>query len=93
MNIRLKQQTAVFAFRKSPQGVNLVIVSTPNFLSAYYFNQIWISWINGVIQVGTGTVVGNGMFMSYTDTSPSAVNYIALSGNTFPGYAYFNDGL
>ena len=87
----LDQITAVF--RKSLQGASLVIVSTPNFLSAYYFNAFWISWINGVIQVGNGTVVGNDMFMSYTDTTPSAVNYLALAGITSSGNAFFNDGL
>ncbi len=82
-------------FRKAPNvNVNLASVSTPNILNVNNtFNSFWISWIHGVIQVGIGTVLGNGIFMSYNDTSPSAVNYIALSGWGTAGSAFFNDGL
>ena len=71
----------------------MVTSSTLNILDINYFNSFWISWINGVIQVGKGTVVGNDMFMSYNDTSPSAVNYVALSTYNTPGSTFFNDGL
>ena len=80
-------------FRKSQSGTNLVTSSTLNILDINYFNAFWISWINGVIRVGKGTVVGNDMFMSYNDPSPFAVNYVALSTYITPGSAIFNDGL
>ena len=80
-------------FREAHNGPELVLVSTPNILDPVNFNSFWISWINGVIRVGRGTVVGNDKFMSYNDTSPSAVNYIALEGFSTPGRAFFNNGL
>jgi Farnesoic acid 0-methyl transferase len=68
-------------------------VSTPNILDLNNFNSFWISWINGIIQVGKGNAVGDGMFMSYNDTSPSAVNYVSFAGVQTTGSAFFNDGL
>ncbi|XP_046564872.1 uncharacterized protein LOC124273641, partial [Haliotis rubra] len=48
-------------------------------LSASHFRDFWISWDSGVISVGTGTAVGVGSFMSWTDSAPSPVRYIAVS--------------
>jgi Farnesoic acid 0-methyl transferase len=81
-------------FRKAKSGTNLVVNSTQNILNANnIFTSFWISWTNGIIQVGKGTAVGNSMFMFYNDASPSAVNYVALSGWRNAGSAFFNDGL
>ena len=43
------------------------------------------SWIGGVISVGQGNIVGSMTFMTYTDSTPSAVNYIAFAGWNAPG--------
>ena len=80
--------------REAP-GVDIsaAAVSTPNILDVNNFKSFWISWINGVIRVGKGNVVGNDMFLSYNDTSPIAVNYVALSGWEAAGSAFLKDGL
>ena len=85
---------SIALFRKAKQGTVLMKVSTPYILNINYFNSVWISWIDGVIRVGKGTVVGNNTMMAYTDTAPSAVNYVALSGwPSYAGSAFFNGGL
>ncbi|XP_046377746.2 uncharacterized protein LOC124149944 [Haliotis rufescens] len=48
-------------------------------LSADQFRDFWISWGNGVISVGSGMEVGVGKFMNWTDPSPHAIKYIAVS--------------
>ncbi|CAH1788312.1 unnamed protein product, partial [Owenia fusiformis] len=51
-------------------------------LSCNEFNDFWVSWANGNIEVGTGKVKGSGRFMSWTDTTPHAVNAI----NVYTGW-------
>ncbi|XP_067668468.1 uncharacterized protein [Haliotis asinina] len=48
-------------------------------LSATRFRDLWISWDDGVISVGTGTTVGFGRFMSWRDPHPHPIRYIAVS--------------
>jgi Farnesoic acid 0-methyl transferase len=80
-------------FREVMNLVDPAPVSTPNILDANEFKSFWISWINGTISVGQGIIVGSSSFMTYTDPSPSAVNYIALSGYNTPGSVFFNNGM
>jgi hypothetical protein len=41
---------------------------------------LWLSWAGGVITAGTGKVVGQKTIMSFTDPSPSPVNYMLIGG-------------
>jgi hypothetical protein len=63
----------------------LASASTPNILDVNNFKFLWVSWIGGVISVGQGNIVGSMTFMTYTDSTPSAVNYIAFAGWNAPG--------
>ena len=86
----------MFLFRLSASGSSVALVDTPGIMDANFFKSFWISWIQGVIHIGYGTVVGNGAFLSYTHTNPYQVNYIALRCSTTAtklGSAFFNDGL
>lgn len=65
---------------------------TVGILNATVFTHLWISWSQGTIMVGNGHVVGQNGFMSYTDSSASDVNYIALSGWDSPGAVIVNYG-
>ncbi|XP_046325976.2 uncharacterized protein LOC124110679 [Haliotis rufescens] len=64
--------------RNSRQGTNRVeTFHSP--LSSTEFRDFWISWEGGVISVGTGTTVGAGQFMTWTDPAPYDVNYLAVT--------------
>ncbi|XP_048243111.1 C3 and PZP-like alpha-2-macroglobulin domain-containing protein 8 [Haliotis rufescens] len=64
--------------RNSRQGTNRVeTFHSP--LSSTEFRDFWISWEGGVISVGTGTTVGAGQFMTWTDPAPNEVNYLAVT--------------
>ena len=42
----------------------------------------WVSWLGGVISVGTGAVPRSGSpIVSFTDPSPTPVNYVAFSSS------------
>ena len=84
----------MIVFRKVPHGTPgyLVLIDTLNILDGNNFLLFWISWINGLIQVGYGNVVGNGTFMTYNDSSPTTVNYIALTGFAYAGSAFIYNG-
>ena len=44
------------------------------------FRAFWISWSNGLIQVGFGNIVGHEMFMSWQDPEPIGIGVVAISG-------------
>jgi Farnesoic acid 0-methyl transferase len=45
----------------------------------------WLSWNDGTIAVGTGTVVGENTLMSYKDPSPIPINYLIIGGYKIAG--------
>ena len=63
--------------------------------SVAFSSTYWVSWIGGVISVGSGPVVGQGpSIVSYTDPVPSAVNFVAFSSNPSPvSYLVFVPGV
>ena len=74
------------------QGSVLATANTNNILDANNFQFFWISWKGGVISVGQGNIVGNMTFLTYTDVTPSDVNYIAFTGWDAPGSVYISYG-
>ena len=48
-------------------------------LHCNFLREFWIRWASDTIEVGTGSVVGSGQFLYYTDATPSNVNYMAVS--------------
>ncbi|XP_046377745.2 C3 and PZP-like alpha-2-macroglobulin domain-containing protein 8 [Haliotis rufescens] len=64
---------------RSRRGHNVQASAHHTPLSASLIRDFWISWANGVISVGSGVEVGVGRFMTWTDPSPHAVRYIAVS--------------
>jgi Farnesoic acid 0-methyl transferase len=57
-------------------------------LSASAYRAFWISWKNGLIAIGTGSVVGLNGFMNFTTSSPEPVNYLSI-GSSSNGSAFF----
>ena len=53
--------------------------STVGVVSGSQFKWLWVSWTGGVVAVGQGQTVGQNVFLSYTDPSPTAVNYIGVA--------------
>ena len=43
------------------------------------YREFWISWENGNIRVGTGSIVNSGIFMSWTHTCAFGVRNIEIS--------------
>lgn len=48
-------------------------------LSCSQQHPFWISWSNNYIRVGMGYIVGEQQFMSWNDTDPHSVNYVAIA--------------
>lgn len=71
------------AIRREKQGSSMGSASTPGILSPTEFRGFWLSWKDGMIEVGKA---GEGApFMTWTDPDPLPVNYIGFStgwGNT-----------
>jgi len=70
-------------------------VDTVDIVSGNEFRWFWISWRNGKLSVGRGNRVGVDVFMSYNDTSPDPVNYLAIGSyatyhvdSIIPNYLY-----
>jgi len=73
-------------------GAAVVVNVTQDILNVTMFRQFWISWDNGFIRVGIGTVVGVGVFVQYLDSTAISVNYMAVSGWTSSGTVIVNYG-
>ena len=52
---------------------------TPGLLSGDQDRSFWISWRNGVIEVGRGYVVGRERFMMWADPEPRSVHSVTFA--------------
>ena len=57
-------------------GHTFAIVGTPSIVTDKEYRLFWISWKEGIIQVGSGSRVGQDVFMQYFDPYSIPVNYI-----------------
>ena len=77
------------------KGGHLTEVTTLDILSCDQFRSFWITWSNtyGTYNVGTGEVVDQQIFMSYTEDSPRGnIHHIGLStGYGFSGEWEFHE--
>ncbi|XP_066270898.1 C3 and PZP-like alpha-2-macroglobulin domain-containing protein 8 [Branchiostoma lanceolatum] len=65
---------------RSKQGDHLVTVPTPEILSWHEFRAFWLSWTDGVIEVGYGIEPTNdSLIMTWVDPEPLPVKYIGFS--------------
>ncbi|XP_078666355.1 C3 and PZP-like alpha-2-macroglobulin domain-containing protein 8 isoform X2 [Branchiostoma floridae x Branchiostoma belcheri] len=65
---------------RSKQGDHLVTVPTPEILSWHEFRAFWLSWTDGVIEVGYGIEPTNdSLIMTWVDPDPLPVKYIGFS--------------
>ncbi|XP_078578004.1 C3 and PZP-like alpha-2-macroglobulin domain-containing protein 8 [Branchiostoma floridae x Branchiostoma japonicum] len=65
---------------RSKQGDHLVTVPTPEILSWHEFRAFWLSWTDGVIEVGYGIQPTNdSLIMTWVDPEPLPVKYIGFS--------------
>ena len=66
------------AIRSKPGGPNLVWVNTSYLLECKKMKSFWISWRDGLIQVGKGLPYEE-VFMSWKDNSRRPVHSLALA--------------
>ena len=58
-----------------PAGDN--VINAP--MDCVNYKEFWVSWKQGVIEVGSGLIVGENRFLHYTHLSPYEVNYIGIT--------------
>ena len=49
-------------------------------LNEAYFTSFWVSWQNGLVQTGRGSVIDTDVFLSFKDECMFAVNDIGITG-------------
>jgi len=59
--------------------------STADLISPNVSRPFWLSWNDGYIRFGQGTVVGEKVVLEYKDAQPAPVNWLALAGWDVPG--------
>ena len=59
--------------------IDFVLCGRSHPVSCTDARPFWISWANHDIRVGTGNDVGESQFMSWNDTDPHAVNFVAVA--------------
>jgi hypothetical protein len=76
------------AVRTPWSGGNIVAQQeTPQILSCTEWRMFWISWIDDLIEIGTGWELGTAGFIRWYDASPVAI--VALGVST--GYSFDGD--
>lgn len=65
--------------RRSPQGPNLVTVSTKNILNEKEEREFWATAVDGKVVVGRGLVIGKDIIMQYTDPEPLEVKMVGVN--------------
>ena len=69
------------------EGWPYVQVNTPNILNCQIPQQFWVSWINGNVRVGKGTIVGSQTIMDWQDMNPRPIASIGLATDQIPSSA------
>ena len=67
------------AIRESSQGTNQVTSSTPGLLSMDEARPFWARAANGFVQLGSGSVVGEGILMEWQDPQPLNPTHFAVA--------------
>lgn len=68
------------SIQKLPPNEQNQEFDTPNILSCTS-SWMWISWENGVIMVGSGSIVGQDVKFQWTDAQPFSTNAFSLGSN------------
>ncbi|CAH1779588.1 unnamed protein product [Owenia fusiformis] len=85
LGVRGNQASSISTIALGSKGVE---VPTQSILNGNEYRQFWISWANGNVQVGRGSVRGQNTFMSYQVTQPirpMALALFSVNGNQIPG--------
>ena len=71
---------------------NTAVFDTPDILSCDEHRTIWISWLNGFIQVGRGREIGLDRIAYWQDPQPHSVHAISVStGSHSEGFWTFTE--
>ena len=54
-------------------------VNTPGILNCNELKEFWVSWLNGRLSTGYGGIPLIREIIAFEDTTPTAVNYMAIS--------------
>ena len=69
----------MIAIRERVGGSVVSFISLISVLRCNSFSGFWISWKNGILSVGTGTVVGKTSLVHWQPSSSSTLNIKAIS--------------
>ena len=64
--------------RRAVQGKPVSEVTIPDLLHCSEFRQFWISWYNGEIVVGQGSL-GSNEILRYSNSSPNEISAVAIT--------------
>ena len=64
--------------RRQVQGTILAERQTPNILKCDETRYFWISWADGLIEMGSGAAIGQHRLIYYQDPDPYTVNSLTL---------------
>lgn len=65
--------------RKPGNGGLMAQVETPDILNEFEYRTFWISWKDGVVKFGQGSIVGELELLRYEDPAPLDVSLVSLS--------------
>ena len=65
--------------RRARQGHIEVEASTPDILSCNSMKFFWVTWEDGIIEVGAGGIIGQTRLLYFKDPDPYTVNSITLA--------------
>ena len=61
------------------ENIEKAIADTPEIISCTEMRHFWIRWTNGHIEVGSGEIIGDHLFMFWTDDSPLNIHAVSLA--------------
>ncbi len=91
--------TYIVGIGNGPTGIDVIIQregkevfreAIPNLISCEMLESFWISWAEGIIQLGRGSSYGDTGFAGFKDESPFEVNSVAMTtiGKTFGAWEF-----
>ena len=78
--------------RKQRQTTDVAGAYTPDILNCDQMLPFWVSWVDGLIQLGRGSMIGDDLIVSWQDAEPLAVSHVSISTySTSEGYWQFTN--
>jgi len=75
---------SVMRKNKFENGPELSTAMTYGILNEFSFRPFWVSWNDGRLRLGQGTVIGQKVVLSYTDAKPFRPKFLSFAGWDVP---------